>query len=219
MAGGADPGVSAGGDPRVTAGALRAFLALPLPERLAGTYVALQRDLERVGSVKWVERANLHVTLKFLGEVERTGLPALIEQLGQAGADAEPGSLGPGRLTAFPTARAARILVVELTDVAGAVGRLHAAIEDRLVRAGLARDDRPFRAHLTLGRLRRGPVDARRALAELPGPEGGWRVGSFELMESRLGPGGPAYTTLQSFDLGRVARPSREREGGGLSLG
>ena len=185
-----------GGLPR-----LRAFVGIRLPEPLVPGYAALQQQLRLPGVVKWVERQNLHLTLKFLGSVDRHDLARLGDTLGRAAAAAAPSALSARRLTAFPHERAARVLVVELEDASGAVLRLQQGIESELGALGVPREERPFRTHLTLGRVKQGSVDARAALAGLRPPPGEWAVRSFELFESRLGPAGPSYTVLRSFGL------------------
>jgi 2'-5' RNA ligase len=181
---------------------LRAFVGIPLPGQLAAEYLAAQRALAALRDVKWVEPANLHLTLKFLGQVPRASVPLLGQALERAAARGQPAVLEPGRLTAFPNDRAARVIVVELADASGAVGRLQADVERELAALGHPPEDRAFRTHVTLGRLRGGTTDARAALAAAGAPRGVWRVEAFALVESRLGPKGPSYSELGAYRLG-----------------
>jgi 2'-5' RNA ligase len=188
---------------------LRVFVGVRLPADLVEEFVALQRGLDGLGTIKWVEPLNLHLTLKFLGAVPAADLPLIRDGLATAAADAGPARLSVRRVTAFPGERAARILVVEMADPGDALARLHALIERHLTRAGLPPEERPFRVHLTLGRIKRGKLDARAALARLSPPETEWSVEAFELIESRLGPGGPTYATIETFPITRGSRISR----------
>lgn len=181
---------------------LRAFVAIPLPGQLAAEYLAAQRTLSALRDVKWVEPANLHLTLKFLGQVARASVPLLGQALARAAARGQPAVLEPGRVMAFPSDRAARVIVVELADASGAVGRLQADVERELAALGHPPEDRAFRTHVTLGRLREGKTDARAALAAVGVPRGAWHVEAFALVESRLGPRGPSYSKLGSYRLG-----------------
>jgi 2'-5' RNA ligase len=182
---------------------IRVFVGIPLPEELAVEYVAAQQALAGLRNVKWVERGNLHLTLKFLGRVDRTAVSPLAEALARAALRSTPAVLGPGTVTAFPSDRSARVLVVELIDATGAVGRLQAEVERELAALGHSPDDRGFRTHVTIGRVREGKAEARVDLAGVPAPRSSWPVEAFELIESRLGPRGPTYSPLESFQLGR----------------
>lgn len=194
------PGRGAGAGGR--ASRLRAFVGIPLPEVLAAGYAGIQSGLRDLARVKWVERQNLHLTLKFLGDVEQESVPRLAAALARVGAGSAPAILTAARVTAFPSEQAARILVVELADPSGTLVQLQQAVERELAAAGVPPEERPFRLHLTLGRVREGKADARAALAALAPPRGEWRVDRFQLIESRLGPAGPTYTVLESFPMG-----------------
>lgn len=182
-------------------GRIRAFVGVPLPREVTDGYADLQRRLRSLGDVKWVEVKNLHMTLKFLGAIETAMVSNVCEALAEAAALGAPATLRPVAVTAFPSPRAARVLVVELADGSLVLPRLQADIERRMVALGLAPEERPFRTHVTLGRVRIGKVDVRRALAGLSVPLGELSVSSFALFESRTGPEGPKYAVLRSFEL------------------
>lgn len=173
---------------------------MPLPEVLRAAYASLQRRLAIPG-VRWVEPANLHLTLKFLGHLEPARLEAVGERLAACAREASGTRLSARGLTAFPRPRAARVLVVELDDASGALPRLHLAIDERVSDLGIEREARPFRLHLTLGRVREGALDVREALSGTAPPPGAWPVNGFALFRSRLGAGGPTYEVLESFSL------------------
>lgn len=181
---------------------------MPLPDSLADGYVRLQHELagpdgRDLPDVKWVERGNLHLTLKFLGNVDRDRVPLLEEALRKtARTVAGPAVLEARSVTAFPSEREPRVLVVELADASGALPRLHAAIERELTALGFPAEERPFQMHLTIGRARGGRARARPRLAGLGAPPGRWEVEAFDLIESRTGAAGPIYTPLTSFRLG-----------------
>jgi 2'-5' RNA ligase len=179
---------------------LRAFVGVRVPPELAPGYAALQREVRSPGRVKWVEPANLHLTLRFLGQVQRADVPTLVSRLRLAAVGIPPARLRASRVTAFPSERGARVVAVEVEDAAGSVPLLHEAILRELGRS--AGDERPFRMHVTLGRIAEGKADLRASLAALPPPAGGWLADAFELVESVLGPKGPSYTTLERFGLG-----------------
>ena len=165
-----------------------------------------RRELSRVNSLLTADpwlllKHERHSELTFDG-ASRRSLPGLVETLEGCSARSEPGELRAQRITAFPGARSARVLVVELEDTTGVVRRLQADVERELRLLGHAPEERAFRTHVTLGRVRKGKLDARSALAAASPPAAGWHVEDFALIESRLSPKGPAYVVIRSFRLG-----------------
>lgn len=179
--------------------AIRAFAALDLDATSLRRVVRLA-DRLRMGSgapsAVWTPAGNMHVTLKFMG-----ALPlAAVAPLGKAlrplaeGKEAPPPS--PLRLTAFPSPEDARIVVAELEDPGGAIAKLAARVEKLALKHGLEKDDRPYRPHVTLARLKL-PYDTRRwlrpALAEGTSP---CRASALTLYRSEPGPEGSVYVPL-----------------------
>ena len=147
--------------------------------------------------VAWVRAENLHLTLRFLGEMPEEALPELESALRTAVAGHGPLTLRPGAVSAFPHLRQPRVLFLQC-DSDGALERLAAAVRtatDPLLSAA-QRDDQPFRAHLTLARVKQAlPADEARLLAGID--LGAWPalgVGEVRLVRSVLRPEGPQYT-------------------------
>lgn len=187
--------------------AARVFFAVELSEEARGAAAAHAARLRREfpdARASWARPESLHVTLKFVGEVEA----ARVEVLSRAGAAAARGS-GPFGLSveeagAFPPCGAARVLWLGVRDPAGALARLQRRLEDECDAAGFPREPRAFKPHLTLARLR-APKDAH-ALAEAHrrqpfGPHH-FDVPELLLMRSQLAPGGSRYTPLSRHPLG-----------------
>lgn len=188
---------------------MRLFIAVEIAEsirRSAGdTAERISRDLGPAArrAVTWVQPGRMHLTVRFLGEVA----PAVAEELVRR--CAAPLATSPFRLTvsgvgAFPASGPLRVIWLGISEGQQELGRLHDEIEERLVGLGLERDDRPFRAHLTLGRVKAplGPA-ARGILAQVPaGTLGSCTVDHAILFESRLSPSGPTYSPLARMNLG-----------------
>jgi 2'-5' RNA ligase len=179
----------------------RVFCGLDLPagvrERVAERITLLRESCPNAPAA-WVRRENLHLTLKFVGEVE----PARAEELSAASARAATGA-GPFALTisaagAFPRRGAPRVLWLGVEDESGGLASLHRRLEDECEAAGFARDDRPFSPHLTLARARE-QASARR-LADLhrqtPFEPQTFQVAELLVIRSELSPGGSRYTAL-----------------------
>jgi 2'-5' RNA ligase len=154
-----------------------------------------------------VAEANLHVTLKFIGEVDEARVPELVEAIRGAASHAAPFDVGVRRLGGFPNAGRPRVIWAGL-DGAGALAALAAQVDGALAALGIPRESRPFDAHVTLGRVRE--PRANRALADAlagGGDFGRLAVTSVSLMRSDLQPGGARYTELATVLLAGAASP------------
>lgn len=153
----------------------------------------------------WVRAGNLHVTLRFLGELPEELLPVLEMALRGAVAGHAPVVLQPGGVGAFPDLRAPRVLFLQMASSGGALERLAASVRtavDPLLPPG-ACDDKPLRAHLTLARVKRPltPAQARELAALDAGAWDPLTVGEVRLMRSVPGRAGPVYTSLVAASL------------------
>ena len=183
---------------------MRLFVAVNLPGPLKGRIAGLQRELALTGAdVKWVEEENLHLTVKFLGEVAPERLAALEGALARAVPACRAFRLELSGLGTFPPRGVPRVLWVGVGGEVEAFRDLHRAVERSLAALGYPEEDREFRPHLTLGRVRspRGVDALRHRMAALDGAYGDLAVGEVALMESRLTPRGPVYRTCGVWGL------------------
>lgn len=186
----------------------RCFLAMELTE-------AVQRSLEEVITrlnlppfdVRWVQPRNMHLTLRFLGEITREEAVHVSGAARKAAAETPPLRVRLRGLGTFPPSGSPRVVWLGLADP-GPVVRLERALGRELGRLGRPPPDNPFRAHLTLGRVksRRGIEELRRHLQRLGAVETDeMTVESIGLIRSVLRPSGPLYTVLERFELGAIA--------------
>ena len=151
-------------------------------------------------TVRWVRPQNIHLTLRFLGVTDPDLVPALGAGLDAAAAPAVPFTLRLEGLGCFPNARRPRVIWVGLRDPDERLVLLKEAVE-RMVRSlGWEGEDRAFRPHLTLGRVRDGARPPSGDWMRQP-PDHSFEVGALHLMESRLQPQGAEYATLHSAPL------------------
>lgn len=188
---------------------LRAFIAIELPPSLQN---AIERQTARlrqaVGdeSVRWVPAFNLHLTLKFLGNIPPAHVEFLKQSLIQTAAAHPPFDLQIGGIGAFPNAKAPRVLWAGIHAPAELTS-LQKSVEAGATRLGYEREARPFSPHLTLGRVRQNASaenlqKIRAALEKLQiGHIGSARVETVHLYKSELNPGGSVYTKLFSAPL------------------
>lgn len=188
----------------------RLFVALDPPEPVRRRVAALGVELRRTAGrhadeVRWVPPENVHLTLQFLGAVPEERLGAIEGAVRAAAAAGRPLSLELKGAGGFPNARRPRVV---WAGVAGEIEVLAAFVADlgrRLAPLGFAPEERPFSAHLTLGRARdgRGAPGLAGALAQAAEAGGTpWRVADVALFESHLSPKGPRYEVILRAPLG-----------------
>jgi len=186
---------------------LRLFFAVPLDEALRDRACALQEALARAAGrtrIKFVERANLHMTLKFLGDTPAAALPEISRVAGEVAAGSAPMALEVGGVGCFPPRGAPRTLWLGLTRECPELAALAQQLDAALAEAGLTEPDtRPFTGHFTLGRVRDGGGAELRAAAESLAGEiaGPMDVDHFALLSSDLTPRGPVYAEQRRFRL------------------
>jgi 2'-5' RNA ligase len=147
---------------------------------------------------RWTPAGNLHLTVRFIGNVDRRLVEAIADRLGARSLpafDLELGDLGT-----FGRGRHVRVVWQGLRDGAEALEALAAQVEAECATAGLVAEKRPFQAHLTLARAR--PRDGAE-LPPLPEPPGvrPWRASELVLYASRLSRTGATYEPLRAVKL------------------
>lgn len=181
---------------------MRLFFAIELPPPLREYLIALQDRLRPLlPRLSWTKGGNLHLTLKFLGEVDEQRVPRIVEAAGTCPM-MTPVTLRPAGLSLLPPRRAFRVLAAALAPDE-ALTSLQACLEARLGQLGFERERRPYHPHITLARARNPVSDAKNAILQdtltgIPGPEP-TIVREFSLIQSALDPEGPRYTTLGRF--------------------
>ncbi|MFH1149879.1 MAG: RNA 2',3'-cyclic phosphodiesterase [Actinomycetota bacterium] len=137
---------------------LRLFTGLALSDAVRAFVARVTRDLsDEIEGVRWVPDENLHVTLKFLGDCDPASLDAVLAAM-EAARGHLPFRLDIGGVGAFPSQASARILWVGAGDPSGRALLLFAGLEKALRRLGFAREKRPYRPHVTIGRARRSAI-------------------------------------------------------------
>jgi RNA 2',3'-cyclic 3'-phosphodiesterase len=189
----------------VTHAAWRCFVGVPPSEEV--------RALLRVVAERWradpassgfrdVPPERWHLTLAFLGDLDRAAVPTVADAVRKVATSAPPIDATLSGVGAFPTPRHARVVWVGLDDPSGRLAQL----VGRLRRSLAADEADPYRPHLTLARARRGPADVRVALLAMEPAAApvSFPIDRLELVRSHPGPS-PRYETLAAFTLGAVA--------------
>jgi 2'-5' RNA ligase len=196
---------------------IRAFIAVEFSPALREQFAAIIAALSRATpprAVSWVRAGNIHLTLKFLGDIPQTHVAPISAALKETANPFDPFSFSVSGLGCFPNLKRPRVLWAGI-DPTGAktLIELQAAVEKQLATLDYPPEDRPFSPHITLGRVRRearpdeagkaGEAVRARSRTEL----GSEFVDAVTLMKSDLRPGGPVYTPLFTATLGRATPP------------
>ena len=184
---------------------IRSFVALNIPDTVAGTVGPFVDELRKeVRGVRWVRTDHLHLTMKFLGDIDGQDVPAIAEALNGAAADVPPITVSIRGTGYFPPRGRPRVVWLDMADGADELAALQGKIENSLEPLGFARERRPFRPHLTIGRVKE--LRERAVLTSLLEAEKEKHWGTFcaekiHLMRSELFPTGPRYSILREVRL------------------
>ena len=149
--------------------------------------------------MRWTRPENVHLTLKFLGEIPEGEIEHIGAALRKVCGDHTPFDASLSSFGAFPSARRARVIWAGAAAGSEELRALAADMEAAFEPLGFGREDRTFVPHVTLGRVRGKPVKLELP-AVVPG-EARFEISRVELMESRLAAGGAVYETLCSLAL------------------
>jgi 2'-5' RNA ligase len=165
--------------------------------------------MEEAGAkaVKWVREENIHLTLRFIGELPETEVPDLESRLASEARRAHPFHLHLAEPGCFPNATAPRVIWVGLKGELERLSALQAGVERASSSWGKP-EHRPFHPHITLGRVTTRSSSALRRIGSwidgLAAPElSSWMVSEVQLIRSVLGSSGSTYSTLATVSLGR----------------
>jgi RNA 2',3'-cyclic 3'-phosphodiesterase len=182
---------------------MRLFVALEIPSTVRESLAELLKTLRSVSpKTRWVRPENLHVTLKFIGEVPETKLNAIRSALAVVRSD-QLVTLGFHGLGFFSNEEHPRVLWAGI-EASPNLKILATEIDQATEKVGIPREKRAFSPHLTLARFEppRLPEQLRTAIQERAARDfGSLRTNQFHLIESKLKPSGAEYTTVESFSF------------------
>jgi len=188
----------------------RLFVAVPTPRDVRDSVAELVEQVRAESDpnrrdVRWVRLDGLHLTLRFLGPTDEEAIPDVAAAVDRSGAAMGPFDVAIGGAGAFPSVARPRALWLAVTAGVAELDAAARTLDDRLAEVGWARDDRPYRPHLTLARsdgVRTGPDVARRLIEAAATFETRFRAERMILFESISG-GGPArYEPIHETRLG-----------------
>ena len=190
---------------------IRTFIAVELPKEIHDKLQQIQNDFRAsMPDVRWNKPGNVHLTLKFLGDVQLSRIDRITSSLMDIAGQFSPFTMSLAGMGAFPNPRKPRIVWVGVENGADTLVEIANSIEASMKQLGFPREKRPFRPHLTVGRIRqlKNPEAMTRALEQSRvGELGRFTVEKICFIRSQLDPAGSIYTTLAEAPLGKVGTP------------
>lgn len=182
---------------------VRAFIALEIPKEIKDYCRSVITGMSRrIDGTRWVRDEGIHITLKFLGDIERDKIKEIHHAIAHIGKEHGPVHATLDRIDAFPDRRRARVIVVEFEKGVDNVQRIFNDIEGRLTEIGFEKESRQFRPHLTLGRRKLPAPLLEKEIPQLD--KKSFLLDTVILFESTLTREGSVYTPKLTIILGGV---------------
>ncbi|MBN1914111.1 MAG: RNA 2',3'-cyclic phosphodiesterase [Candidatus Omnitrophica bacterium] len=187
---------------------MRSFIAISLPPDIKDALARMQEKLKKSGAdVKWVAPANIHLTLKFLGDLNEKKLEAVYGAMEDTAKNNTRFYARIRDLGAFPKVSSPRIIWAGIGAGDEEIKKIARQLEESIARVGIPKEDRPFSCHITLGRTK-SALNLDRLTQDLtkngkdPEAEGlGFDIEKITFFKSTLTPKGPLYEALKEASL------------------
>jgi len=184
---------------------IRTFIAFELPPAVISLLDKVQQDLERLKiRARWVRPANIHLTLKFLGDINPDHIDKIGLAMAGAAGDFSPVTLSVRGIGVFPGIKRPRVIWVGLGGDIRSLLAFQSRLEEKLAGAEFPKDKRSFKAHLTLGRIKQAanPAVIRQMISEYASLNSDKFIcDQVFLFKSDLQPSGAVYSKLKQTRL------------------
>jgi len=187
---------------------MRTFIAIELPEQVKAKLSELQTLLKKSGAdVKWIDPHNIHLTLKFLGEIDEAKSAKISGIIEEVAKDSKQFRVNLSSCGAFPKIEFPRVIWIAVDKGDKEIKILAEKLEERTERLGIPREERSFSSHITIGRVK-SPANKDKLVRALKETENYFDGGNTEfdvtkitLFKSLLGSGGPTYEPLKVINF------------------
>lgn len=184
---------------------IRSFIAIELPKEIKTKIAEIQRKLkETKADVRWVNPEGIHLTLKFLADIEKSQVKEILSATKAALEGVKSFSLEIASVGAFPKVEYPRVVWIGIKEETNTLPTLQHRIEENLSHLGFDKEERDFNPHLTLGRVKSQKGKEKLILLILQSMDlslGRFYVTGISLMQSILKPTGAEYSELGKIDL------------------
>jgi 2'-5' RNA ligase len=183
---------------------VRTFVCIEVPASIRERIGETQKQLRNIGSrVSWANTANIHLTMKFLGDVPVARLPKVFDAVDRAVIGVDEFEIEVGGTGCFPSPRRPRVLWIGIHQPSTGLMELHTSVEEQMVVAGFPPEGKRYSPHLTIGRVREPEraADLGEALVAASFPPERFLVRHVIVMRSDLRPTGSVYTPQHKASL------------------
>lgn len=184
---------------------IRVFIAIEIDSEIKDKLSEYLSKLKRTGAdVKWVSPENIHLTMKFIGHIEKEALVDLNKVINDAVSNIEPFSISVGDIGAFPSLNKPRVVFVCVQERGNNLLNIYERLDKGVESLGIKKESKKYVGHITLGRVKSQRNISRLKNTLNSGAEcyfGCEKVTSLSLIQSKLTPTGPLYTRLNNFIL------------------
>jgi 2'-5' RNA ligase len=184
---------------------IRVFIAIEIDSEIKNKLSEYLSKLKRTGAdVKWVSPENIHLTLKFIGHIEKETIVNLNKIINDAVFSIEPFSVSIGNIGAFPSLNKPRVVFVCAQERGNNLPRIYEKLDKGAEQLGIKKESKKYVGHITLGRVKSQKNISKLKNVLDSGTEcyfGCEKVTSLSLIQSKLTPTGPLYTRLNNFIL------------------
>ena len=190
---------------------IRTFIAIELPDNIINAIGNMQKKIRRYGlKIRWVRPENVHITLKFLGDIDPEMIQSIESCLKKTCKENNPIQLLSKGIGIFPGLKRPRVLWAGIGGDTDILKKLQQSLDDHLSTTGIPKEKRPFKGHLTVGRFK-GHVDSKKLISVIK------TFSTFEtdpfyaealtLYQSNLKPSGAVYSKLSIVPLKNQKNP------------
>lgn len=184
---------------------MRTFIAVEVPFTVKNLITELENRLKGTrADIKWVQPRNIHITLKFLGDIDNVQSTIIREGLCKALKSTNHFSLSLGRLGAFPDLSQPRFFWISVNGGRDELIAMQQRIENELHSRCFIREERPFTPHVTIGRVRslKDLTNLKERIGTIMFETAPFRVTRVAIVRSHLRPTGPDYQVIDYVEMG-----------------
>lgn len=184
---------------------IRTFIAISLPESVIDAIGKMQKKVKKSGfKMRWVKPENIHITLKFLGDIHPDMIQPIVNCMDRCGKEYYPVTLFSKGIGVFPGLKRPRVLWAGIDGETSALRTIQEQLDGQLGKTGIPKENRPFKGHLTIGRFK-GNADSRKLVSVIREfsvfETESFSAATLSLYKSDLTPSGAVYTQIAAAPL------------------